>query len=90
MNSKARLSQKLAYEWKNVFRGLKQNETFPKGQGFVTKATLERILQENGVKLTRHEFKMMTHLFREELQNGTIVVNYVQMSQELGLHSAKL
>ena len=90
VNSKKRLGQKLAYEWKNVFRGLKQNETFPKGQGYVTKATLERVLQENGVKMTKHEFKTLSQLFKEELKNGTTVINFVKMSHELGLHSSKL
>ena len=97
--TKERLGQKLQYEWKNIFRSLKQNEAFPKGQGLVTRATLESAIQEHNVKLTRHEFKMLSKLFRQEEQlndettsvgNGNSLVNYVRMSKELGLHSNKV
>ena len=88
--NKARLGQKLTYEWKNIFRGLRQQETFPKGQGYVTKDTLEQVLLDNNVRLTRHEFKMLSNLYKEELQGGSAVINYLKMSKDLSLHSNKL
>lgn len=45
----SRLSQKLAYEWKNVYRKLGQHETYPKGHGLVTRPVFERILGECNV-----------------------------------------
>jgi len=71
-----------------VYRQLSQQETYPKGQGLVTKSTLERVLSYNKVQLTKHEFKMLSQMFIDP--NKGEAVNYQKMSEELGLHSKKL
>jgi len=80
------IRKKLEYEWKNIYRALKQQETFPKGQGLVTKETLESVIHDNNVKLTKHEFGLLVSLFK--LDDN--VVSYEKISTELGLHSKKL
>jgi len=44
------------------------------------------VIHENGVKLTRHEFKTLTQLYRQ----SDSLINFIKMSRELGLHSKKL
>ena len=45
------------------------------------------MLHDCGVKLTKHEFKILTTMFK---QGDIGLINYIRMSKELGLHSNKL
>ena len=56
----------------------------------VTRPVFERILGECNVQLTKHEFQTLTKVFKETSQQGNSVINYIRMSEELGLHSKKL
>ena len=86
------MAQKLAYEWNNIYRALRVQETFPKGHGLVTKATFEQCLLDNNVKLTKNEFNTLVQLYsNDETESPNInVINYHKMSLDLGLHSNKL
>ena len=54
----------------------------------VSRAILERAISDNNVKLTKHEFQVLARMFSDKSQSD--VVNYLRMSEDLGLHSKKL
>lgn len=73
------LKQKLAYEWKNVYRSL--NAIDMTSSGFVTKKEFINCIQKHNVFLTRDE---LSKLLKKYSKDGDI--NYVRISTELGLH----
>lgn len=73
------VKQKLEYEWKNVYRSL--NTIDLNSSGFVTKKEFINCIQKHGVFLTRDE---ISKLLKKFSLNGD--VNYVRISNELGLH----
>jgi hypothetical protein len=75
------LKQKLAYEWKNVYRSL--NSIDLNSSGYVTKKEFTSAIHNNGVFLTRDE---LAKLLKKYSKNGE--VNYVRISNELGLHKS--
>ena len=54
----------------------------------VTKSTLEQVLADNNVKMTRHEFETLCQMCMASAHGE--VINYQKMSELLNLHSKKL
>ncbi len=52
---------KLAYEWKNVFRGLTQADTERKGSINIT--TFNKIIHQHKVYLSREELRKLENLY---------------------------
>ena len=73
------LKQKLGYEWKNIYRSL--NAVDLNSSGYVTKNEFSNCVHNNGVFLSRDE---LAKLFKKFSNDGE--VNYVRISNELGLH----
>ena len=73
------IKQKLEYEWKNIYRSL--NAIDLNSSGLVTKKEFANCVNKNGVFLTNDE---LAKLLKKFSQNGD--VNYVRISNELGLH----
>ena len=55
----------------------------------MTKETLQSVLSSHGVQLTKHEFTSLVTLYQQS-ELGSPVVNFLKMSQQLGLHSKQL
>lgn len=75
------IKQKLAYEWRNIYRSL--NSIDLNSSGYVTRKEFTNSLKQNGVFLTRDE---ISKLLRKYSNEGD--VNYVRISNELGLHKS--
>lgn len=75
------IKQKLAYEWKNIYRTL--NSIDLTSSGFVTKKEFVDALQKHNVFLTRDE---VSKLLKKYSKDGDI--NYLRISTELGLHKS--
>ena len=60
------ITQKLAYEWKNIYRFLNSNESMPRGQGLVSHLVFEQALQACNVKLTRQETQYLKQRYQVE------------------------
>ena len=65
------IKQKLAYEWKNIYRTLASIDI--EGKGKVSTSEFQVSVTKNRVYMTREEFKKIQTLFGEE--NGE-VINY--------------
>ena len=79
---------KLAYEWKNIYRHLAQVEAFPKGEGRVTFKSFQSTLSKLRVFLTKEELSAIYKRFEDVSNPETI--NYFKLSKFLGLHSNNL
>jgi transposase-like protein len=75
------IKQKLAYEWRNIYRSL--NSIDLNSSGYVTRKEFVNSLHQNGVFMTRDE---ISNLLRKYSNKGD--VNYVLISNELGLHKS--
>ena len=65
------IKQRLAYEWKNIYRTLASIDI--EGKGKVSTSEFQVSVTKNRVYMTREEFKKIQTLFGEE--NGK-VINY--------------
>ena len=82
--------QKLAYEWKNVYRGLHLQDLNSTGK--VTRKLFERILHETKVFLTKEELNFIYRKYTtlSEVNPEDLQVDYQRLSRELGLQSNTL
>mmetsp|Transcript_10657 Transcript_10657/g.10766 ORF Transcript_10657/g.10766 Transcript_10657/m.10766 type:complete len:190 (-) Transcript_10657:91-660(-) len=79
------LKNKLAYEWKNIFRGLTQADFERKGT--VTIQTFNKIIHQHKVYLSREELRKVESIYGTgEVSGMGQDFDYVRLSQELGLH----
>ena len=77
------LSQKLAYEWKNIYRSLAQADLNKSGK--VTVKEFNNIVNKIGVNLTKEETGKAVRMFSQ----GDLI-DYFSMSNELGLHKPSM
>lgn len=82
------VKNKLAYEWKNMYRSFTQAEARPKGFGRVTFQTFQQALNRQKVFLSNEELKSILKRFEDAQQPGSL--NYCTMSRALDLHSNAL
>lgn len=75
------VKQRLAYEWKNIYRTLTSIDM--NNNGKVSSHEFQAAVSKNRVYMTREEFKKIQTLFGED--SGE-VINYNQLSSSLGLH----
>lgn len=69
------LKQRLAYEWKNIYRSLTAIDMDNKGKVGISE--FQGILSKNRVYMTREDLKRITALFSEDYGES---LNYVAMS----------
>jgi len=79
------IKQKLAYEWKNVFRALTQFDN--EKTGIAALATFIKVLHQQKVFLSREELRKLETLFPG---TGEGFLDYLKLSQEMGLHKQSL
>lgn len=92
-NDEQVINNKLAYEWKSIFRGLMQKTNSAQ---VVDVSTFDETCQKYNVNLTREELKKIKKLFGEsnkDYDTSTIMsindqdlINYHAISHRLGLH----
>lgn len=82
-DSFGQIRQKLAYEWKNIYRALCQKESYTLGNGNVTVAVFQKALSDHQVNLSKQEMAVLLQKFQES--NG--VVSYCKLSKMVGLHN---
>ncbi len=83
------MKNKLAYEWKNVYRSLVQADTERKGS--VAIGTFNKVIHQHKVYLSREELRKIEQLYSNNISNPLISeIDYVKISQELGLHKTSL
>jgi hypothetical protein len=58
------VKQKLAYEWKNIYRTLTQIDI--NSNGIVPFTEFQNAVAKNGVYLTREDFKNISSMFGED------------------------
>lgn len=79
------IKQRLAYEWKNIFRTLTQIDI--DNSGSVSSAEFQSAVSKNRVYMTREEFKKLQSIFGEDDPDR---INYNSLSQQLGLHKTSM
>ena len=60
-----KIKAKLAYEWKNIYRGLSNEEIYPRGEGLVSIKSLESVLMKLRVYLDRDQISYIKKQFGE-------------------------
>lgn len=76
---------KLAYEWKNIFRGLTQADIERKGA--VNMQTFNKVIHQHKVYLSREELRKIENFYGNGEMSGLgQEIDYIKISQELGLH----
>lgn len=99
------LSEKLAYEWKNLYRNFVAQD--PKDNGLINIKEFDQVCLKFKINFTREEMRQIKKLFGDEsghvIQMGAFTdkkrsisssmvdqVNYKTMSNNLGLHKASM
>jgi hypothetical protein len=87
---------KVGYEWKNIYRTLVKLDK--RNAGLITVKQLMLACEKVGVRLTPDDVNKVVLLFAVEViapgsdavQRGTAIINYMRMSNEIGLHGPSL
>ena len=78
------IKQKLAYEWKNIYRGLNLQSS----SGVISKKAFEKTVHQNGVYLTKEELGLLYQRFTHPSSQD--MIDFQQLSQSLGMQSNSL
>lgn len=82
------LKNKLAYEWKNIYRGLSQLDQQRKGT--ININTFNKVVHQFKVYLSREELRKIEIGYGGQHSTLGIEIDYIKLSQELGLHKSSL
>ncbi|CDW71853.1 ef-hand calcium-binding domain-containing protein 6-like [Stylonychia lemnae] len=84
LTKNAQVRTKLAYEWKNIYRGLSLQDQ--QNSGKINKRLFEKTVHQNGVYLSKEE--LINIYSRFSISENDI--DYAQMSKDMGLQSNSL
>lgn len=78
------LKNKLAYEWKNIYRYISSKDTG--GAGKISQREFEQAVHKNGAFLTRED----TDLIKKYFSTPSGEIEYGRLSKDLGMQTNSL